>query len=84
MEAVEILYMSDDEELDYTNVSEEDPELADLFRWVVNLNSEGNPKIVISDNMIIDLRKHLKISRNQLCPCGSGKKYKNCCLQKEV
>jgi len=21
-----------------------------------------------------------KISRNQLCPCGSGKKYKKCCL----
>ncbi len=21
-----------------------------------------------------------KISRNALCPCGSGKKYKNCCL----
>jgi len=20
-----------------------------------------------------------KIGRNQLCPCGSGKKYKNCC-----
>lgn len=23
-----------------------------------------------------------KIRRNQLCPCGSGKKYKNCCLCK--
>ena len=22
-----------------------------------------------------------KISRNALCPCGSGKKYKKCCLQ---
>jgi preprotein translocase subunit SecA len=21
-----------------------------------------------------------KYNRNQLCPCGSGKKYKNCCL----
>ena len=21
-----------------------------------------------------------KIGRNELCPCGSGKKYKNCCL----
>ncbi len=20
-----------------------------------------------------------KIGRNELCPCGSGKKYKNCC-----
>ena len=24
-----------------------------------------------------------KIGRNQPCPCGSGKKYKKCCLQKE-
>lgn len=22
-----------------------------------------------------------KIGRNDLCPCGSGKKYKNCCLK---
>ncbi len=23
-----------------------------------------------------------KIGRNNLCPCGSGKKYKHCCLEK--
>ena len=23
--------------------------------------------------------KTTKIGRNELCPCGSGKKYKNCC-----
>ncbi|MCD6518501.1 MAG: preprotein translocase subunit SecA [Anaerolineae bacterium] len=28
-------------------------------------------------------RKHkLKVGRNDPCPCGSGKKYKNCCLRK--
>lgn len=25
----------------------------------------------------------MKIGRNNLCPCGSGKKYKHCCLQRE-
>lgn len=25
----------------------------------------------------------MKISRNSPCPCGSGKKYKHCCLKKE-
>lgn len=25
-----------------------------------------------------------KIGRNNPCPCGSGKKYKRCCLQKEA
>ena len=26
------------------------------------------------------VRDHKKIGRNEPCPCGSGKKYKNCCL----
>ena len=26
------------------------------------------------------VREYNKISRNDACPCGSGKKYKNCCL----
>ena len=26
------------------------------------------------------IREYKKIGRNDLCPCGSGKKYKNCCL----
>lgn len=26
--------------------------------------------------------KNIKIGRNQLCPCGSGKKYKHCCMGK--
>jgi len=28
-------------------------------------------------------REKQKVSRNDLCPCGSGKKYKKCCLQIE-
>jgi hypothetical protein len=27
---------------------------------------------------------HGRVSRNAPCPCGSGKKYKHCCLRKEV
>ena len=26
--------------------------------------------------------KKVKIGRNDPCPCGSGKKYKNCCINK--
>ncbi len=25
----------------------------------------------------------MKIGRNEPCPCGSGKKYKKCCLLKQ-
>jgi uncharacterized protein YecA (UPF0149 family) len=28
-------------------------------------------------------RPHAKIGRNDYCPCGSGLKYKNCCLRYE-
>lgn len=28
-------------------------------------------------------QNHRKVGRNELCPCGSGKKYKNCCIQYE-
>ncbi|HXF54652.1 MAG TPA: SEC-C metal-binding domain-containing protein [Hyphomicrobiaceae bacterium] len=26
------------------------------------------------------VRAHKKVGRNEPCPCGSGKKYKKCCL----
>ena len=26
-------------------------------------------------------RKLIKVGRNDPCPCGSGKKYKNCCIE---
>ena len=29
------------------------------------------------------IRKKVEIGRNDLCPCGSGKKYKNCCGKEE-
>ncbi len=29
-------------------------------------------------------KKAVKIGRNTLCPCGSGKKYKNCCRNKKI
>ena len=29
------------------------------------------------------IRRVTKIGRNDPCPCGSGKKYKNCCLEKD-
>lgn len=31
----------------------------------------------------MQLRKEAKIGRNDKCPCGSGKKYKRCCLIKK-
>jgi len=35
-------------------------------------------KIKVKERRII---RRQKIGRNDLCPCGSGKKYKKCCLR---
>lgn len=42
-------------------------------------------KMDIPDDNVVSLDEHRrkKIGRNDPCPCGSGKKYKNCCLRKE-
>ena len=48
-----------------------DPELAELIEY--HIQTYGKP-----------LRRRNKIGRNDLCPCGSGKKYKKCCLRKEI
>ena len=41
----------------------------------------SQPRMDKSDNMTV-LHKKPKIGRNSPCPCGSGKKYKKCCLGK--
>ena len=50
----------------------------DIIKFLLNLN------IVISDeNKKKETKKQIysdkKIGRNERCPCGSDKKYKNCC-----
>jgi uncharacterized protein YecA (UPF0149 family) len=30
------------------------------------------------------LKRDFKIGRNESCPCGSGKKYKHCCLMSGI
>ncbi|WP_198416690.1 DUF1186 domain-containing protein [Marinilabilia rubra] len=34
----------------------------------------------VPEDIVEPTRKDPKIGRNDLCPCGSGKKYKKCCL----
>jgi len=51
--------------------------------------SQKNIRYIIADNYsIIPVvkimpEKNKKTGRNDPCPCGSGKKYKNCCMKKE-
>jgi len=40
-----------------------------------------DPPLIDNVVSLADRRKK-KVGRNDLCPCGSGKKYKKCCMQK--
>lgn len=60
----------------------------DTVRYVLNVNAKNIPEReqvaqAITTNQEETVRKPVvkedKIGRNDLCPCGSGKKYKKCC-----
>lgn len=48
------------------------------FRYCEQLETD---KMVAVTYDLVDeeMRIHTKVGRNDPCPCGSGKKYKNCC-----
>lgn len=68
-------------------------EIADnLLDYTTQMNDEESNKRLEELQERIDvmketrvqqvIRKGPKIHRNDLCPCGSGKKYKKCCGQR--
>ena len=53
-----------------------------LFTIQVRKNSEAPKRedvLKAPTHHNVTIRKVNKIGRNDPCPCGSGKKYKNCC-----
>ncbi|MDF9408708.1 HEAT repeat domain-containing protein [Pelotomaculum isophthalicicum JI] len=59
----------EEDDLDFPGEYIDDPEDEDWF-WDDDFNN---------DNKFVPIVKPPKIGRNELCPCGSGKKYKKCC-----
>lgn len=45
-----------------------------------NLRPLPDKPLEFGGSNVIDMKTRQKIGRNDLCPCGSGKKYKKCCL----
>ncbi len=65
--------------------AEEILSICDEHGWKVIISIEPDKPEDISDiekllNPPSPLRAGIKIGRNDLCPCGSGKKYKKCCI----
>jgi len=56
--------------------------LYNLEEWDPILNIEDRKQIKKEFNRSKIVIKDKKIGRNEPCPCGSGKKYKQCCLNK--
>jgi len=48
------------------------------------LSEKGLDKVIRSLARSQRAPKKKKIGRNEPCPCGSGKKYKHCCLKKPI
>jgi hypothetical protein len=61
--------------LEDANFKDEPDEFYDDDVWEPNSGPIGQETYV---------REIPKIGRNEPCPCGSGKKYKKCCLQKKA
>lgn len=43
---------------------------------------EKNAKEIYDKRLAKELLQRKKVGINNQCPCGSGKKYKKCCLNK--
>ena len=53
--------------------------LYNLPQWTTLLTDEERRAVKADYNKTKTVVKPKKIGRNEPCPCGSGKKYKNCC-----
>lgn len=50
--------------------------------WNNILTEKMNSRLEVLKERGHTLVKREKVGRNQLCPCGSGKKFKKCCIFK--
>ena len=53
--------------------------LYELPQWKDIFSEEELKALYKEQKLSTTIRKEKKIGRNDPCPCGSGKKYKNCC-----
>jgi SWIM/SEC-C metal-binding protein len=64
-------------------IEPDQPEDISELEYMLNPKSFGGkrPKMKQIENLTI-VKTEPTIGRNDPCPCGSGKKYKKCCLNK--
>jgi len=78
------IQLSVDFESLYYNMLEAQAEwLYSLEQWTEILTEDQRKSIKKDYNKSKTIVKEKKIGRNEPCPCGSGKKYKRCCLKND-
>jgi hypothetical protein len=55
------------------------PKVLKLKKLISRSLRESDPEVQVSATVT---RTTARVGRNDACPCGSGKKYKQCCLRK--
>lgn len=53
-------------------------------RQIETLNAQSTSDDAMPEYLDTYVRETPKVGRNEPCPCGSGKKFKQCCLKKEL
>ena len=72
-----------DKELLYKNMVEAKADwLYELPEWDALIDAERRKELYKEQKLSTTVVKGPKVGRNDPCPCGSGKKYKKCCLLK--
>ena len=56
------------------------PKIKKVKKLISRSLRESDPDVRVSATVT---RSTARVGRNDACPCGSGKKYKQCCLRKE-
>ena len=51
----------------------------DYYEMVALMSLKNSGRSSSQEKKQVPIRRGVKIGRNDPCPCGSGKKYKNCC-----
>lgn len=69
----------DNEKLYYNMVGAKADWLYNLPQWDHILTKERRKELYLEQKKSGTIRNEKKVGRNEPCPCGSGKKYKNCC-----
>ena len=80
MEEDTVVSLAFDPEKLYYNMCEAKAEwLYELPQWDAILTKERRHELFLQQRKSNTVVKDKKIGRNEPCPCGSGKKYKQCC-----